>query len=68
MLKYGSLLCTYPCFFGLICASIMAPNISTHPRISLGLSVSPSNIYPASTETTDSRLSIREAMVGSVPR
>lgn len=52
---------------GETCARMIAPNISKQPAISLGVRACPRRIQPASTETTDSRLRIREAMVGSVP-
>ncbi len=48
------------------CARIIAANISTHPDSSRALSFWPSSTHPASTDTTDSRLRISDATVGSV--
>lgn len=54
-------------FFSGSCASMMAINMRTHPRISLDVRLSPRTTIPARTEITDSRLRIRDAIVGFMP-
>lgn len=46
------------------CASIIATNISTHPRLSFIDNFSCRITHPASTEKHDSRLNISDAIVG----
>ena len=56
----------YSAFLSGSCARIIAANISTHPNNSLELSFCPRITQPASTDTTDSKLRIRDAIVGSI--
>ena len=49
-----------------ICAKMIATNIKTHPILSLTDNCSPRITHPASTEIQDSRLKIKDAMVGFI--